>query len=343
MVLSIDIKMALYAINLCGKQDIGALGLEIISRCRYAVKPMFASPKIRAAMFIFAAVIVATAQDAIVKGLASGYPTWEAVAFRGATATPLFIAWAYAAGLKPFHLPPLWRLILLRATILFSAYMCFALSIAILPLANAVAIYFTMPIFVGLMSSHSLGEKVPAQRWLAIAIGFLGVLISVRPGHETFQPAALLALYAAFGYAWGQILSRRISQTVEPLIIANAQSLFYLGGAGLIGLLVTGLKLDASGWPTFATMTKVAMWPTLPDFGLMLVMGIFSCISSVFFVKAYQVAPASFVAPLEYSGIISAVIYGFVFFNEWPDFYTLMGAGVVICAGLLMMAETQKN
>ena len=300
---------------------------------------MFASPKIRAILLLLSAVVVATAQDAIVKGLSGSYPTWETVAFRGATATPVFIVWAILSRINPFRLYGLWLLIYSRAVILFSAYMCFALSTATLPLANAVAIYFTMPIFVGLLSSHSLGEKVPLSRWLAIALGFLGVVISVRPGRETFQPAALLALYSGFGYALGQIMGRRISQKADPLAIANAQSLLYLGGAAAVGLVVIGFKLDASSIASFAPITMLPLWPKSIDLGLMALIGLFSCISSVLFVKAYQAAPASFVAPLEYSAIIWAVIYGISFFGDWPDFYTVAGAVIVISAGLIMMAS----
>jgi len=304
---------------------------------------MFTSPKIRATLFILSAVVFATAQDAIVKGLSGGYPTWETVAIRGAAATPIFIVWAWVSGFNPFYLPKLGGLILFRALILFSAYICFALSIATLPLANAVAIYFTMPFFVGLMSARALGEKVPAQRWVAIVVGFLGVVISVRPGTETFRPAALLALYSGFGYAIGQILSRSISQSVEPLLIANAQSLLYFFGSAILGLFITVFKLDASGSATFASMTLPPALPNMLDLGLMILMGVFSCISTVLFVKAYQAAPANFVAPMEYSAIIWAVIYGIVFFKDWPDFATIAGAIIVIIAGFVMMTGDRPD
>jgi len=137
--------------------------------------------KPRAIAYLLGAIAFATSQDAIVKALSGGYPTWETVAFRGATAIPPFLIWGYFARLNLFALPPAWRLILLRSVILFSAYMAFALAIATLPLANAVAMYFTMPFFVGGLAGWALGEKVPDYRWLAIALGFGGVLISCAP------------------------------------------------------------------------------------------------------------------------------------------------------------------
>ena len=299
--------------------------------------------KLRAITYLLLAIAFATSQDAIVKGLQGGYPTWEVVAFRGATALPPFLIWGYFARLNFFKLPSAWPLILLRSIILFSAYMAFALATATMPLANAVAIYFTMPFFVGALSGWALSEKVPTYRWMAIAIGFGGVLVSVRPGSETFSAAAILALYAAFGYAVGQILSRKISQGTDPLIIANMQSVLYFGGSVLIGVIISIFKIDASSAATFAALTKPFAWPPVKDLAVMSLMGLFSCLSSVFFVRAYQSAPASYVAPLEYSAMIFAVFYGITWFNDYPDYYTLMGAAIVIAAGLFMVAMDRKQ
>ncbi len=299
--------------------------------------------KLKAVGFVLTAICVATLQDAIVKSLQGGYPTWEAVAFRGATATPIFLIWGRFSGIKIFALPENWKPIIARAAILFSAYMAFALAISTLTLANAAAIYFTMPFFVALMSARALGERVPLFRWLAIIIGFGGVLVSVQPGSDTFQPASLLALYAAFGYAVGQLLSRKVSQTADPMVIANMQSLFYCGGSIVLGMLIMASKIDASASPTFAALTRAFVWPPLRDLGLMMAMGLASCISSVFFVRAYQQAQASYVAPFEYSAFLWSILYGIVGFSDYPRYATLLGAGIVIAAGLFMVAMDRKK
>ncbi len=299
--------------------------------------------KLKAVGYLLTAVCVATLQDAIVKGLQGGYPTWEAVAFRGATATPIFLAWGWMKGINLFALPPNWKFVVVRAVILFTAYMAFALAIATLSLANAAAIYFTMPFFVALMSAHAIGERVPLFRWIAILIGFGGVLVSVRPGSDTFQPASFLALYAAFGYAIGQLLSRKVAQAADPMVIANMQSLFYCGGSIVLGLIVNATKIDASASPTFAAFTRDFAWPTLSDLSLMMAMGLASCISSVFFVCAYQQAPASFVAPFEYSAFLWSILYGIVGFGDYPGRNTLLGAAIVIAAGLFMVITDRKR
>ena len=300
----------------------------------------------RAITMVLVAIAFATSQDAIVKAMSGGYPTWETVFFRGLFALPVFIGWLMWAKIALWPMPKQWPLVLLRSVILFSAYMAFALAIATLPLANAVAIYFTMPFFVCALSGWFLGEVVPGYRWAAIFMGFMGVLISVRPGSETFQPASVLALYSALGYALGQMLGRRVAQDVDPLFVANMQSVLYLVGAAVIGAVVLGLGIDASNAPSFAALTRAWAMPPPLDLAVLALMGVFSAISSVFFVKAYQAAPANFVAPFEYSAMIAALFYGVVWFHDYPDGWTLSGAAIVVTAGLAMLwrdAHLQKR
>jgi drug/metabolite transporter (DMT)-like permease len=295
-----------------------------------------AQSKLRAAILILFAVGFATTQDAIVKSMAGSYPAYETVAFRGLAAVPFISAWAMWEGnFKKLITPDLPR-ILLRSIILFSAYLAFVLSIATLPLANAVAIYFTMPFFLCALSGWFLRERVPLYRWAAICVGFIGVLISVNPGRETFQPASLLALYAALGYAIGQLLGRQISKTSEPVNIANIQNIFYLLGSITIGLIVQSFSFHAEAGTTLASLTRPFILPTLTDASIMTAMGLLSAISSIMFVKAYQAAPANFVAPFEYSAMVWALLFGIFVFKDFPDQRTLLGAAIVIAAGLFM-------
>ncbi len=291
----------------------------------------------RAIIFLLGAIGFATSQDAIAKAMSAGYPAYETVAMRGLAATPVLFAWAWIEGESLLNFPKAWRLIALRSFVLFTAYMAFVLAIATLPLANAVAIYFTMPFFVAALSGWLLGEHVPAYRWVAIVVGFVGVVVSVRPGTETFQPASLLALYSGLGYALGQIISRRLSLGSGPLMIANFQSLFYLFGCVIIGAIISAFDLHAGHFVTFSSLTTPFALPTLHDLGLMILMGIFSALSSVYFIKAYQAAPTNFVAPFEYSAMIWAIAYGVIFFHDYPDVWTLAGAAIVVAAGLSML------
>ena len=291
--------------------------------------------KLKAIAFITLAVGLATSQDAIVKYMTGQFPAYETVAFRGLMATPILLFWQWrSVGLKAFNTPML-GLVLLRSFILCTAYIAFVLAIAVMPLANAVAIYFTMPFFMAAMVGKGLGEKVPLYRWLAIAVGFVGVVITVRPGADTFQPASFLALYSAFGYALGQMLSRHISQKVAPIVISNWQNLFYIGAALIIGLVVYESGLN--GTAALPSLTKAFQWPGSSEIINLIALGVFSAIGATAFISAYQNAEANFVAPFEYTAMIWAVLFGIFVFHDFPDFYTWLGAAIVIGAGLFML------
>jgi drug/metabolite transporter (DMT)-like permease len=291
--------------------------------------------KWKAIGFIILAVGLATSQDAIVKYMTGTFPAYETVGFRGLAAMPFLLVWQMrSVGLAALNTPKL-KLVMVRSAILCTAYFAFVLAIAVMPLANAVAIYFTMPFFMAAMVGKGLGEKVPVYRWIAIAIGFVGVLITLRPGASSFQPASLLALYSAFGYAVGQMMSRHLSQTVSPIVISNWQNIFYIAAAALIGLLVyvTGYE----GTTAMPSLTKSFQWPGASEILKLLVLGLFSAVGATAFISAYKNAEANFVAPFEYTAMIWAVLFGIFVFNDFPDVYTWAGAAVVIGAGLFML------
>ena len=292
--------------------------------------------KLKAIAFIIFAVGFATTQDAIVKYMTGTFPAYETIAFRGLMAAPFCLVWqARSGGLKALN-TPLLGLVLLRSLILCTAYVSFVLAIAVMPLANAVAIYFTMPFFMAAMVGRGLGEKVPLYRWLAIVIGFIGVVITLRPGVAAFQPASLFALYSAFGYAVGQMLSRHISQTISPIVISNWQNLFYIFAAILIGFAV--YISGYSGTNAMPSLTKSMQWPESSEWVKLVFLGALSAVGATFFISAYKNAEASFVAPFEYTAMIWAVLFGIFIFNDVPDFYTWVGAVVVVSAGLFMLA-----
>ena len=293
----------------------------------------------RAVLYILLAIFFASSQDAIVKAMSGSYPVYETVSIRGLTCLPILGFWLLrTGGLKSLR-TPLWPRVVLRALILCSAYFAFILSIAALPIANMVAIYFTMPFFVAGLARPMLGEHVPAYRWIAIATGFVGVLIMVRPGFQAFEPASLLALYSAFGYAFGQMMGRQLAHTVEPLAIANIQNAVYLGVAILVGIVVQFTGFSGEANKTMAFLTRPLVWPTPTDFLVMVGIGVLSSFAMVCFINAYRLAESNFVAAFEYSGMIWAVLYGVLFFNDFPDLWTWSGMAVVVGAGMYMLAK----
>ncbi len=280
---------------------------------------------------------LASAQDAVVKYMSSGYPAYETLLFRCVGSLPViaFLLWREGRGWS--IATPLWRRVCLRGLILSAAYLCFVLAIAAIPIANAVAIYFTMPFFVAGLAGPLLHERVRFHRWLAIIAGFIGVLIMVRPGAGVFEPASLLALGSAMGYAVGQMLGRPLSQKVSPIVIATWQNFIYAGMALAIGIIFNSFDFGHFTHPSLVFLSRPPMWPTAFDAILLFGHGILAGTAMILFINAYRLAETNFVAPFEYSAMIWAVIYGIVLFGDFPDFWTWIGAGIVVVAGILMI------
>jgi drug/metabolite transporter (DMT)-like permease len=293
--------------------------------------------RMRAALLALFAVGVASIQDAIVKHVSGSYPVTETVIIRCLVSSPLLAIML----LRRFDLSalvtPYIPLILARSLILCSAYFAFVLSLAAMPMANAVAIYFTMPFFVAGLSGPVLKERVPLYRWIAIILGFAGVLLTVRPGTASFEPASFLSLYAALGYAVGQMMGRKLSRNVDPLVISNWQNATYLIVSIIVALTMAAFGLRGEGHKSLAFLTRPFVMPTPWDGFMLCLMGVFAAFVMVSFVRAYQSAPANFVAPFEYSAMIWAVGFGLFLFGDIPDQWTQLGICIVVLAGLFML------
>lgn len=266
--------------------------------------------RLLAMICVLGGVGLASMQDAVVKFMSAGYPAYETLLFRCIGSVPVLIFFLWRAGKGWSIASPLWPRILLRGLILGTAYLGFVLALPAMPIANAVAIYFTMPFFVAGFAGPMLGERVRLHRWFAIAAGFIGVLIMVRPGSGVFEPAAVFALISAMGYAFGQMIGRPISQTTAPIIIAVWQNFIYAAIAVSL-LLLFNLFVDAQfRHPSLVFLSRPWVWPTLPHLGLLLGHGILAACAMLLFVNAYKHGEANFVAPFEYSSMVWAVLYG---------------------------------
>ena len=298
--------------------------------------------RVLATLCIMTAIGCASTQDAVVKYMSSGYPAYETLLFRCIATLPViaFIMWRDSKGWS--LATPLWSRVLLRSVLLAIAYLSFVLAIAAMPIANTVAIYFTMPFFVAGLAGPLLGERVRLHRWFAIIAGFIGVLIMVRPGAGVFEPAALLALLSAFGYAIGQMLGRPLSQNVPPIVIGAWQNFVYAGMAIAIGVLFNTVDFGTFTHPSLVFLSRPWVWPGAFDTMLLLGHGVIAGFAMLLFINAYRLAETNFVAPFEYSAMIWAVFYGIVLFGDFPDAYTWIGAGIVVLAGILMLLRDRQ-
>jgi drug/metabolite transporter (DMT)-like permease len=204
----------------------------------------------------------------------------------------------------------------MRGLGLVCASVLFVSSLRYLPIAEATAISFVSPVFITGLSVLVLGEAVGRGRWTAALVGFLGVMIIVRPGTAAFQPAAVLTLLSALSWAATVVLTRKMSGE-RPLV-----TLLY---SAVVGLVVLTVLLPFNWTP--------------PDWRQLLLGGFIGAASTVghwIVVVAYRQADASVLAPFSYTQLVWAGLFGFVIFGTWPDRWTAAGAGVIILSGVYM-------
>jgi drug/metabolite transporter (DMT)-like permease len=197
----------------------------------------------------------------------------------------------------------------------FSSYLFFH-GVVYLPLATAAAISLSSPIIVTALSARLLDEPVGPRRWAAVAVGFVGALIVVRPGHEGFDWHALLIVASTVCSAFYQLFSRRYGQSERPDASATV--------ATIVG------TIAATPFVPFEWVTPTTTWHAVLFVG----MGIMAGTGHYLLTIAYSQAPAAVVSPFNYTQLIGSAILGYAVFNESPDLWTWIGAAVIVASGI---------
>ena len=265
-----------------------------------------------------------TLNDAILKWLSDSYPVDEVMFVRGLfVSIPIvFLVWR-AGGVRSLVIFS-WRGHLLRAGLVVAGTFLFINGLFFLPLADAIAITFTGPIFVTALAPLLLGEQVGWRRWSAVLVGFCGVLIMVRPTGEAAQWAALLPLAASLSGALRDIVTRRLAFRERSVAL-----LFYT----TVAVVLAGLSTLPMGWQPIAA----------GDLGLFALTGVLIGSAHFLMIEAFRFAEAAVVSPFKYFNLIVAVILGFVVWRQLPDAWTIGGAVFVITSGLyILRRETSR-
>jgi drug/metabolite transporter (DMT)-like permease len=207
------------------------------------------------------------------------------------------------------------KLQIFRGLILLSANICFFYAISVISLAKALTLAFIAPLIVTAFSPILLGEKVGFRRWTAVAVGFIGSLIVIRPGFLEFNLASMAALATGFFYGFYLIITRKLSTSDNPLLTLLI--------TGMVGALLVSLIIPFY-W----------VKPTLNQWSLMAGIGVFACIGHLFLILSLKYADASKLAPLGYTEIIPNVIIGYYFFSELPDNWTYLGLFIIVLSGI---------
>lgn len=269
------------------------------------------SPNHRGALWMIGASLGFTVNSAFVKTLrAEDVDTFQIAFARALFSLAALAPFCYRAGAG------VWRskapgLQLGRSLCAAVAMICGFYAVGQLPLAEFTALTFTLPLFVVVLAVAMLKEEVRWRRWLATIVGFLGVLIMVRPGAAAFDPAALVALASVLGIALAVVILKKL-----PAGESHVTMLIYFCFTSIA--LSIGPALYFWQWPT--------VWQWL----LLAAVGVLGVGSQAMIIRAYRVGEASFVAPFDYLKLILAGLIGFLIFAEVPDAWTALGALVIV-------------
>lgn len=295
----------------------------------------------RGILYLCLGVFVFSLQDAIIKQVSGAYPLTQVVAIRSLVATPILLALVqHEVGWRALYASPLGPLIWRSLTMLV-AYTAYYMAFPALPLADAVALYFTVPLFVTALAGPFLGERAGWKVWAAVALGFLGVLVMLQPGSGLFEPAALLSLLAAATYGMAMLIARKHGGVLVASVMA-----FYVNGVFLCASaggawVLHGLGVEKAEHPSLSFLVRPWVMPTPTDGLLIAVCGVVAATGMMFLTNAYRLSRASAVAPFEYTGILWAPLWGFLFFSEIPRATTVAGAAVIVVAGILALRSAR--
>lgn len=286
---------------------------------------------LRAVIYILLAILLFDLQGVIIKYLGDRYAVQQLASFRNVfglipSLLVLWLSHEWHAGGRRLGIRQ-WRLGLLRGLFIALAQFCFYLAITKMEFATATTLTYISPVLITMLSVPILGHHVGIWRWLAVLIGFLGVLIIMAPGTELFSLYSLLPIGAALGYSLSTVVVRLVDQKV-PTALIN----MYASVGALVGSLA--ILFSSTGYQPVAT---------LMDWALLLAMGLVGGFAVLGLISAYRLAKPASLSPYEYFGIPFAFILGWIFFDEAPFDKLLPGVILIIAGGMLIAWRERKK
>jgi drug/metabolite transporter (DMT)-like permease len=283
-----------------------------------AISRRVSHPSLSVILLIVVAAGCFTAIDTTVKYLGQRYPVpllaWGRYSIQALLMVAILgpkLRWGLVRTKNP-------RLHLARGLLLLASSLCFFTALKFLPLAEATAINYSTPVLVTLMAGYVLHEKITRPRWMFVLGGFIGMLLIVRPGSSMLQPAVLFALAAASAYAIFQILTRKLAgENLMVLLFIPS-----IVGTLMMSIIVPFFHYD-SHYPTSDILLFVAI-------------GTLATLGHSLFAKAFQLAPASAIAPFTYVQLVWSTVSGWLVFGTFPDGWALSGMLVIAGSGVTL-------
>ena len=282
------------------------------------IKPLLAFTLMGTAVLCFSLV------DATAKWLTQGYDPWQIVFLSRIVPIAVALIVAYRETGNPFNFYTKFpKVQILRAALTIPMIWCFFTGLKLMSLAEAITIAFTAPLFITILSRPLLGEKIGPRRWGAVMIGFVGILVALRPGVGGIGIGPILVIISAFAYALSMCLLRRFAgqEPTHNILFYSAIGAFLVGG-----------------------FNSVPIWvePDAIDWGLLLLVGVWGVFGSYAVIRAYRLGEASMLAPLEYTALIWSILFDLWLFSLAPIPAVLLGAAIVIAANVYIAHREHK-
>ncbi|MEO1110030.1 MAG: DMT family transporter [Pseudomonadota bacterium] len=282
------------------------------------------TPNLKGALLMMGSMMAFTINDTLVKVALQDLPLFQLIALRGVLATALVYLLARHLGAYHLRFPRHDRwLIALRCVAELSATFFFLTALKHMPLANVTAVLQVLPLTVTLGAALFFHEAIGWRRMVAIAMGFAGMLLIVRPGPEGFDLYAIYALVAVLSVTARDLITRRMSAEVPSMVVTLATSFSITVTAAIVSIF--------EGWVPVSVATG----------GLVVSAAIFVLVAYLCSVMVMRVGEVGFVAPFRYTGLLWALGLGWLVFGDWPDAITMMGAMLVVGSGLFTLFRTR--
>lgn len=284
--------------------------------------PGFKSMSVAGPAIMLIGMLMFALNDTMGKWLVASYGLGQVILLRSLAALVILVPIVWMAGLPAITKAERPWMQLARVVCSTAEVFCFYYAVMYLPLADVMTYWLAAPIYVAALSPLLLGDKVGWRRWTAIAIGFVGVIITLEPSAEMFTAPALISIIGSGAFAFMMISGRFLRGTPDSTLV-----FFQVSGAGLAGLV-------------FAPFDWAPIQSGF-DLGLLALLGIVAMAAHMLVNRALKISDAATVAPLQYTLLLWAVLFGWMFFGDVPRLSMVVGAALIVASGLFIFIREQ--
>ena len=278
--------------------------------------------------------------DALIKRFSTNFTLWQIFVVRSALAIPILILFIKTRCKRVALWPAVPGWTTLRSLMLTFMWVTYYIALPHVALSIAAAAFYTLPLFITLFAGLFLGDRIGLKGWIAVCLGFCGIVLVLKPSPQGFNAYALLPIISAVLYALSMILTRSKCRNEHPLVLSMSLNLSFIS-IGCLATLLVALFVTPNKTPS-AYAFLLGSWSTMGQ-AEWLVMGLLTgaiLIGSIGTAVAYQLGPPSVLGTIDFAYVGFAAAWGFFLFAEIPDKVTVLGIGLIVCAGLLALRRS---